>query len=141
MAWELPHALGRGSATVNYSFTHGGAHYPSRPGETFPLPDQVTYQGGITFRFERGRLAIEGAARYRSKWWEDLIAPGFDNYLKGYWDAEVSAACKLGKESRLTFGVGNLLNMPTRHYAGTLAHFADYQKNGADFTAGVQWKR
>lgn len=139
--WEMPHGLGRGSMTVNYSFTHGEAHYPTRPGETFPLPDQVTYQGGATFRWERGRFSFEGAARYRSKWWEDLIAPGFDNYLKGYWDAEVSAAYKIGKDARVTFGVGNLLDVPMRRYAGTLAHMSDYQRNGVDCTVGFQWKR
>ena len=140
-SWDLPHGLGRGTITANYSFTHGEAHYPTRPGETFPLPDQVTYQGSLTCKLERGRFSLEGAARYRSKWWEDLIAPGFDNYLKGYWDAELSGGYKFGKASRITFGVTNLLNTPTRHYAGTLAHLADYQKNGVDFTVGVQWKR
>jgi len=53
----------------------------------------------------------------------------------------VSAAYKVGKDSRLTIGVSNLLDMPTRHYAGTLAHLADYQRNGIDFTVGYQWKR
>jgi TonB-dependent receptor len=139
--WDLPHALGRGSVTVNYSFTHGEAHYPTRPGEKFPLPDQVDYQGGITFKLERERFSTEGAVRYRSKWWEDLIAPGFDNYQTGYWDAELSGAYKLGKSSRVTLGIANLLNVPTRHYAGSLAHFNDYQRNGVDFTLGFQWKR
>ena len=139
--WDLPHGLGRGSVTVNYSFTQGEAHYPTRPGETFPLPDQVNYQGGVTFKLERGRFSSEGAVRYRSKWWEDLIAPGFDNYLRGYWDAELSAAYKIGKASRVTLGISNLLDVPSRNYSGTLAYFNSYQRSGVDFTLGFQWKR
>lgn len=139
--WELPHGLGQGSIVANYSYNHGEAHYPTRPNETFPLPDQVIYQGSVAFHLERKKLSLEWSARYKSKWWEDLIAPGFDNYLKGAWDAEVSAAYKVGKDVRITAGVTNLLNIPVRHFAGTLLRLNDVQRGGVDFSLGVQWKR
>ncbi len=138
--WDLPHALGTGSLIVNYSYTHGEAHYPTRPGETFPLPDQANYQGSVTFHFERGKLSLEGSVRYRSLWWEDLIAPGLDNYLEGAWDAELSANYKIGKNTRLTVGATNLFDVPQRHYAGTHAHMNDFQRSGVDCNVGVQWK-
>jgi TonB-dependent receptor len=138
--WDLPHALGTGSLVVNYSYTHGEAHYPTRPGETFPLPDQANYQGSITAHLERGPLSLEGSIRYRSLWWEDLIGPGLDNYLEGAWDAELSATYKLGKNTRLTLGATNLLDVPQRHYAGTHAHMNDFSRSGVDCTLGVQWK-
>jgi len=138
--WDLPSGLGKGSFGANYSYTHGEAHYPTRPGETFPLPDQVTYQGSLSAHVDRGSFSMDMSLRYRSKWWEDLVAPGFDNYLKGAWDAEISASYKIGKATRITAGINNLLNIPTRHYAGTLSRMNDYQRNGIDFTAGVQWK-
>lgn len=139
-AWTLRHGLGEVSLILNYSYTHGEAHYPGRPGETFPLPDQAIYQGGLTLHLERGGLAVEGSARYKSNLWEDLIAPGFDNYLLGAWDAEISASYKLSKSTKLTFGAANALNRPTRHYAGTTRHMNDYQISGVDFSLGVQWK-
>ncbi len=138
--WELPSTLGRGSVVANYSYNHGEAHYPTRPGEKFPLPDQVIYQGSLSFHVERKSLTLDWSMRYKTKWWEDLIAPGFDNYLKGAWDAEISGAYKLGKDTRVTAGITNLLNLPVRHYAGSLSRMNDSQRNGIDFAAGVQWK-
>lgn len=138
--WTLRHGWGQASVIFNYSYTHGEAHYPNRPGETFPLPDQAIYQGGLTAHWERGGLTLEGSVRYKSNLWEDLIAPGFDNYLLGAWDAEVSGSYKLTKSAKLTWGAANALNRPTRHYAGTTRHMNDYQVNGVDFNLGLQWK-
>lgn len=139
--WTLPHALGQGSLIANASYLHGEAHYPTRPGETFPLPEQVNYQGSLTGHYERGRLSVETTVRYRSKWWEDLIAPGFDNYLAGYWDAELSVACKVGKDAKFTAGLTNLLDQPQKKYAGITARPNDYLQTGIDVSVGFQWKR
>jgi outer membrane receptor for ferrienterochelin and colicin len=78
--------------------------------------------------------------RYRTGWWEDLIAPGFDNYIEAVWDAEIGAVYKIGKNTRISAGVNNLLNVPTRHYAGVTTRMNDYQLSGIDYTASVQWK-
>jgi TonB-dependent receptor len=138
--WELPAGLGRGSIEANYSFNHGEAHHPTRPGETFPLPRQVDHQAALKLHGERGAFSLDASMRYRTGWWEDLIAPGFDNYIKAVWDAELGAVYKIGKNTRVTVGVNNLLNVPTRHYAGVTTRMNDYQLSGIDYSAGVQWK-
>lgn len=138
--WKLPAGLGRGSFEFNYSFNHGEAHHPNRPGETFPLPRQVDHQVGIRFHDERGPFSLDLSLRYRTGWWEDLIAVGLDNYITAQWDGEISANYKLRKNTRVSLGVSNVFNLPTRHYAGAPSRMNDSQVNGIDFTLGVQWK-
>ena len=138
--WKLPSGLGQGTVEANYSFNHGEAHHPTRPGETFPLPRQVDHQAAVKLHGEKGNLSLDFSMRYRTGWWEDLIARGFDNYIKAVWDAEVGAVYKLGKITRVTAGISNLLNVPTRHYAGSESRMNDYQRSGIDFNAGIQWK-
>jgi outer membrane receptor protein involved in Fe transport len=138
--WDLPADLGRASIEANYSFNHGEAHHRTRPGETFPLPRQVDNQGGLRIHDVRGLLSLDAGVTYRSGWWEDLIAPGMDNYIDSAWDAEVSATWQLGKNLRVTGGVNNILNRPTRHYAGDPSRLNDWQRNGVDMNLGVQWK-
>ncbi len=85
-------------------------------------------------------MSIDASVSYRSGWWEDLIAPGLDNYITSAWDAEISAAYRIGKSSRFTAGINNVLNRPTRHYAGTPSRMNDWQRNGIEMNLGVQWK-
>ena len=139
-SWDLGAGLGRGSIEANYSFNHGEAHHPTRPGETFPLPRQVDHQASLKFHGEHGKVSVDGSVLYHTGWWEDLIAPGFDNMNKGAWDAELGAVYKIGKNTRLTVSAANLVNTPTRRYAGSATRMNDYQLNGPDFTAGFQWK-
>jgi TonB-dependent receptor len=138
--WTLPVTLGRASLEANYSFNHGTAHYPTRPGETFPLPRQVDGQGGLKLHNVNGAFSVDAGVTYRSGWWEDQIAPGLDNYIDSSWDAEISGSYQLGKGSRITAGISNVLNRPTRHYAGDPSRMNDWQRSGVDMNIGVQWK-
>jgi TonB-dependent receptor len=138
--WSLPVKLGKASVEANYNFNHGEAHYPSRPGEIFPLPRQVDNQASIKFHDMRGPFSLDTTVSYRSGWWEDLIAPGLDNYITSAWDADISGAYKIGKVTRITAGVSNLLNRPTKHYAGITSRMNDWQRNGVEMNLGVQWK-
>jgi TonB-dependent receptor len=138
--WTLPANIGRGSVEANYSFNHGEARFPTRPGETFPLPRQVDNQGSLKFHAERKAFSLDASVRYRSGWWEDQIAPGFDNSIKSAWDAELNGVYKIGKNTRITAGVSNLFNVPVRHYAGITTRMNDYQENGIDLNLGLQWK-
>jgi outer membrane receptor protein involved in Fe transport len=138
--WELPANLGRMSIEANYSLNHGEAHHRTRPGETFPLPRQVDNQGGLRVHDVVGDLTLDAGVTYRSGWWEDLIAPGLDNYIVSSWDAELSANWQLSKTLRVTGGFSNLLNRPTQHYAGDPSRFNDWQRSGVDMNVGVQWK-
>jgi len=138
--WNLPFKLGRGSLEANYSFNHGEAHHATRPGETFPLPRQVDHQGSVKFHEQRGALSIDASVNYRTGWWEDLIARDFDNYINAAWEAEISGSYKFSKTTRMTAGVSNLLDRPTRHYAGIESRMNDWQRNGREFTLGLQWK-
>ena len=83
---------------------------------------------------------MDTSVSYRTGWWEDLIARGFDNYIVSAWDAEISGSYKIGKNTRITAGVNNLLNRPTQHYAGIRSRMNDWQRNGVDMNLGVQWK-
>jgi TonB-dependent receptor len=138
---DLPLNLGRGSLEIDYSFNHGTAHHPTRPDETFPLPRQVDQQGALKVHDERGPLSLDASVSYRSGWWEDLIAPGFDNYITSAWDAEISSAYKFSKNFGITLGASNLLNRPTRHYAGSPSRMNDWQINGVEMSLRAQWKR
>jgi TonB-dependent receptor len=138
--WALPLKLGRGSLEANYNYNHGEAHHPTRPGETLPLPRQVDHQASVKFHDARGPLSMDASISYRTGWWEDLIAAGFDNYINSAWDAEVSGAYKIGKNTRITAGISNLFNRPTRHYAGIPTRMNDWQRNGIDMNLGIQWK-
>jgi len=137
---ELPFSLGRGSLEANYSFNHGTAHHPTRPGETFPLPRQVDQQGSLKLHDERGPVSLDGTVSYRAGWWEDLIAPDLDNYIRSVWDAEISAAYKISRKASITLGASNLLDRPTRHYAGSTVRMNDWQRNGVEFSLRAQWK-
>ncbi len=139
-SWSLPGDLGRANVEANYNFNHGEAHHPTRPGETFPLPRQVDHQASLRLRDSRGPLSVDLSTSYRSGWWEDLIGPGLDNYINSAWDAELSGSYKIGANSRLTAGISNLLNRPTRHYSGIVSRMNDWQRNGVDLNVGVQWK-
>jgi TonB-dependent receptor len=139
--WELPASLGTTSFTLNCTLLNSVTRFPDRPGETLPLDGQQQKQLSIVFSTERGRLSWDATLRYRSKNLEDVIAPGFDNYLLGAFDAELSLAYKLKKDVRLTLGVANLLNMPGREYSGIRSRMNQYDHGGIDFTMGVQWKR
>jgi TonB-dependent receptor len=145
LSWQsptctLPLHLGKGAVEANYNFNHGEAHYASRPGETFPLPRQVDHQASLKFHDARGPLSLDASLSYRSGWWEDQIARGFDNYITGAWDAELSGSYKLGKTTRITAGINNLFNRPTKHYAGIPSRMNDWQRNGIDMNLGIQWK-
>jgi outer membrane receptor protein involved in Fe transport len=138
--WSLPVKLGRANIDFNYNFNHGEAHHATRPNETFPLPRQVDHQGNLQFHDVLGSLSLDATLSYRTGWWEDLIAPGFDNYIVSAWEAEISGAYKLGKHVRITGGVTNLLDRPTRHYAGIPTRMNDSQYSGREFNLGLQWK-
>jgi len=136
----MPFTLGKGSLEANYSFNHGVAHHPTRPGETFPLPRQVDHQGALKLHDERGPVTLDAGVSYRAGWWEDLIAPDMDNYITSVWDAEISVAYKLSRTAGLTLGMSNLLDRPTRHYAGSTLRMNDWQRNGAEVSLRGQWK-
>jgi TonB-dependent receptor len=138
--WNLPLTLGKANIDLNYNYNHGEAHHPTRPNETFPLPRQVDHQANLQFHDVRGSLSIDATVSYRTGWWEDLIAPGFDNYIISAWDAEISGAYKIGKHIRITAGASNLLDRPTRHYAGIETRMNDSQYNGREYNMGLQWK-
>jgi TonB-dependent receptor len=138
--WNLPGNLGHASAELNYNFNHGEAHHPTRPNETFPLPRQVDHQANLKLHDTMGVLSLDATVSYRTGWWEDLIAPGFDNYITSAWDAELSGVYKIGKSVRITAGITNLLDRPTRHYAGIQTRMNDSQRNGRDVNLGIQWK-
>jgi TonB-dependent receptor len=138
--WSLPMKLGKGSVEANYNFNHGEAHHAGRSGEVFPLPRQVDNQVSLKFHEIRGPLSLDTSVTYRSGWWEDLIARGFDNYITSAWDAEISGAYKIGKNTRITAGASNLFNQPTKHYAGVPSRMNDWQRNGLEMNLGVQWK-
>lgn len=138
--WTLPLNLGRATLEANYSFNDGKAHHPTRPNESFPLPRQVDHQGSIKLHDERGPASFDASVSYRSGWWEDLIAPGFDNYITAAWDAELSTAYKFSKAVTVTFGASNLLDRPTRHYAGDPSRMNDWQRNGVELSLRAQWK-
>jgi hypothetical protein len=139
-SWHLPVDLALAAVEANYSFNHGEAHHPRRPGERFPLPRQVDHQASLKFRDVRGPVLFDASVSYRTGWWEDLIAPGLDNYITSAWDAETSAAYKAGKSTRVTAGLNNVLDRPTRHYAGSPSRMNDWQRNGIEMSVGVQWK-
>jgi TonB-dependent receptor len=136
----LPASLGTSSFALNYTFLHSDTRIPSRPGEVFTLKAQPNHLVNMMLSAERGRFSTEATLRYRSKTFEDVIDPGFDNYRIGALDAELSVAFKLGKDTRLTLGVSNLLNQPVREYSGTRARINQYDRAGTDFTLGLQWK-
>jgi iron complex outermembrane receptor protein len=138
--WTLPFGMGRGALEANYSFNHGEAHHPTRPGETFPLPRQVDHQGSIKFHEDHGPMSFDASASYRSGWWEDLIAPGFDNYITEAWDAELNSSYKFSKAFSVSVGISNLLDKPTRHYAGVTSRMNDWQRNGREISLRAQWK-
>jgi TonB-dependent receptor len=138
--WTWPKHLGKGSLEVNYSYYHGEAHYPTRPGETFPLPRQVNHQAAFKFHELRGPFSLDANLTYRTGWWEDQIAPGFDNYITSAWDADVNGSYKLGKATRITGGVSNIFDAPTKHYAGIHSRMNDWQRNGREVNLGLQWK-
>lgn len=138
--FKLPSGLGQASVEANYSFNHCEARHPTRPDETVPLPRQVDHQAAPKVHGERGNFSLDASMRHRTGWWEDLIARGFDNYIKAVWDAEIGAVYNVGKNTRVTAGICNLLNVPTSHYAGSESRLNDYQRSGIDFNAGVQWK-
>lgn len=137
---ELGAGLGTGSLSVNYTFLQGDTRIPSRPGESFTLKAQPKHLVNLGLGIERKRFSGEAALRYRSKTFEDVIDPGFDNYRVGTFDAELNLAYKLNKDVRLTLGVSNLLNEPVREYSGTLARMNQFDRAGRDFTLGLQWK-
>lgn len=139
-AWTLPSKLGRGSVEANYNYNHGVAHHATRPGETFPLPRQVDHQASIKLVDARGPLSVDFTLSYRSGWWEDLIAEDFDNYITSAWDAQINGSYKLSKSMTVTSGVSNLLNRPTKHYAGTTSRMNDWQRSGVEFNVGMQIK-
>jgi len=141
IAWTLPAGLGSGTVLANYTFLGSETHFPGRPGETFPLADQVKHQAAFTLRAERGKLSVETSVRYRSQMFEDVIAPGFDNYRKGYFDAELSVAYKISKEARIAFGCANVFDAPTHNYSGDTRRVNEFQSAGVDFSLSVQWKR
>jgi outer membrane receptor protein involved in Fe transport len=136
----LPAGIGTGSLGVNYTFLHGDTRIRSRPGESFTLKAQPKHLVNLILGIERSRFSGDATLRYRSKTFEDVIDPGFDNYRVGAFDAEVSVAYKLNKDTRLTLGIGNLLNQPVREYSGTRARMNQYDRAGRDFTLGFQWK-
>ena len=138
--WTWPLHLGSGSLEANYSYNHGEAHHPTRPNETFPLPRQVDHQASLKLHEQRGALSVDASITYRTGWWEDLIARGFDNYITDAWDAEISGSYKLGKNARITAGASNLFDRPTKHYAGIPSRMNDWQRNGREFNVGLQWK-
>ncbi|MEI6464810.1 MAG: TonB-dependent receptor [Verrucomicrobiota bacterium] len=141
IAWKLPGGLGNGSVQANYTYYGSETRFPGRPGETFPLVDQVRHQVALTLRDERGPLSLEATVRYRSKMLEDINAPGMDNMRSGYFDAEVNATYKLSKALKFTFGVANLFDTPTHNYSGELFRVNEHQAAGVDVSLGVQWKR
>jgi len=141
IAWTLPAGLGSATALANYTFLGSETHFPNRPGETFPLVDQVKHQGALTLRAERGKLSVETSLRYRSQMFEDVIAPGFDNYRLGYFDFEASLSWKISKTTRVALGLANLLNAPTHNYSGASYRLNEFQLNGLDANLSVQWKR
>ena len=138
--WSLPSGFGTGSLALAYTFLQSESRYPDRPGEIFPLFEQSKHQGSIIFQAEHKRFSLDTTLRYRSKDLEDVIGPGFDNYRMGSFDWEVSLAYKLGKDTRLTFGLSNLLNRPNREYSGVVARMNQYEISGVDISVGVQWK-
>jgi len=85
-SWALPIDLGRASVEVNYSFNHGEAHHPTRPGETFPLPRQVDSSRHLRFARRAAPDVDRRSVSYRAGWWEDLIAPGPTTTITSAWD-------------------------------------------------------
>jgi TonB-dependent receptor len=140
-SWSLPRESGRANAEASYNFNHGEAHHPTRPGETFPLPRQVDHQANLRLHGTHDALTVDLGVSYRSGWWEDMIAPGLDNYIAGAWDAELSGAYRLHGDLRITAGVSNMLNRPSWHYAGIPTRLNDWQRSGIDVNVGLQWKR
>ena len=141
IAWVLPAGLGNGSMQANYTYYGSETHIPRRPGETFPLVDQVKNQLSLTLRDERGPLAVEATVRYRSKMLEDINAPAMDNYRTGYFEAELNVTYKLSKFAKLSLGLANVLDTPTHNYSGERIRVNEFQPAGIDVTLGVQWKR
>ena len=141
IAWALPAGFGNGSMQANYTYYGSETHIPSRPGETFPLVDQVKNQLSLTLRDERGPLAVEVTVRYRSKMLEDINAPAMDNYRTAYFEAELNVTCKLSKFAKLSLGLANVLDTPTHNYSGERIRVNEFQPAGIDVTLGVQWKR
>lgn len=141
VAWTLPAGLGSATALANYTFLGSETRFPGRPGETFPMVDQVKHQAALTLRAERGKLSAETSVRYRSKMFEDVISPGMDNYRLGYFDAEASVSWKASKNTRIAFGLANLLDAPTHNYSGDTRRVNEFQRNGLDTSLSVQWKR
>jgi iron complex outermembrane receptor protein len=137
---ELPGGLGTGALAVNYTFLDSATRIPSRPGEVFTLKARPRHLINVVTSIERRRLTVEATLRYRSKTYEDVIDPDFDNYCIGAFDAELSLVWRLGKDARLTLGVANLLNEPIREYSGARARMNAYDCAGVDVTLGWQWK-
>jgi TonB-dependent receptor len=138
--WPLPAGLGSANVVTNYTFLHSDTRIPQRPGEVFSLSKQSTHQGNVTLSAERGRFSVDATLRYRSKSLEDVIDPGFDNYRMGAFDAELGVVYKITKDTRLTLGVSNLLNVPMREYAGLRSRVNAYERSGVDINFGFQWK-
>jgi TonB-dependent receptor len=137
---DLPADLGRGSITLGATLMRSQTHVPDRPGETFPLFEQANEQANATLHWEHGKASGDFSLRYRSKALEDFVAPGFDNYRTAYFDAELTTAYKLNRSAKLTFGLGNLLNLPAKNYSGIASRMNEYRRSGIDFTLGLQWK-
>ena len=142
ITWRLPvEVLGKGSVGLSYTLLHSITHYPDRPGEAIPFYRQPDHQVSFTIRQEGKALSSDFALRYRSAQLEDTIAPGFDNFRAGGFEADFGLAYKYSKATRINVGAANLLNRPIHNFSGTTARMNQFQRPGIDFSVGVQWTR
>jgi len=117
MPIDLETRVGRGE----FSFNHGEAHHPTRPARRSRYRAGSIIKAASGFARRAGPMSIDGK--------RDLPAPAGGRISRAgprqlhheRRDAEISAASGFGKSSRFTLAVNNVLNRPTRHYAGSIS--------------------
>ncbi|MEX0326755.1 MAG: TonB-dependent receptor, partial [Puniceicoccaceae bacterium] len=136
----LPHPFENTSLSFNYMWTDSTAAYPGQPGEIIMLPRQVRQTLNLNLRWRFQNWTVNLRTRYRGKQLQDLIEPGQDQFVEGFWSHSVSLIYKLNDTLSFSAGLANL-NRPNRiSYQGIPEHMVYNRQGTRNFSLGLNVK-
>jgi TonB-dependent receptor len=136
----LPHPFEGTWLSFNYTLTDSTAAYPGQPGEIIMLPKQVRQTFNLSLRWRYKNWTINLRTRYRGEQLQDLIEPGQDLFVQGFWSHSMNVNYRINDTFSFSLGMANL-NKPDRvSYQGEPLHTVATREGSRTLSLGINVK-
>jgi outer membrane receptor protein involved in Fe transport len=103
------------------------------------MPKQSGTMGNLMLGYEKGGFDFRLAMKYRDRYIDELVDPGYDRYTSEHTQWDITAKYRLSDSWLVYAELTNIGDEPEHYYAGQKRRLFQYDEYGTISSIGFQY--